>query len=390
MLFVTPYYAPAWGFGGPPRVTWDLTRGLARRGHSVRVLTTDALDAERRAAPARERLDGVEVTRCRNVSNRLAWRAKKFVPPELVARVAAAAGEHDLVHVTEARTVPTAAAFLAARARSVPLCVSAHGSLPSSAGLRGVAKRAYDTVLVEPMLRRAALLCAQTEHEAELYRQLGGREEAVRPLPLPVDLEALEPLPSRAEARAALGLRPDEPVVMFLGRLHYLKGVDVLMEAVQRARAREPRLKLLVVGRDDGFWPELRRRFAPELETGVFRFPGALYDRRRLEAYAACDVFAITPRLWEETSLSALEAAACGRPVVITPQAAIPGLEEAGAGAMPPLEPGAIASALLSTLERASEMGAAARRLVEANHRADSVVETLEGYYRDALAAAVT
>jgi glycosyltransferase involved in cell wall biosynthesis len=384
ILFVTPYYAPAWGFGGPPRVTWDLTRGLARRGHTVRVFTTDALNATERATPKQDQFDGVHVTRFRNVSNSFAWRTKKFVPPELVSAAARAIADFDVVHVTETRTVPTAAAFLAARRRDVPLCVSAHGSLPGSSGLRGVAKQAYDSVLVRPMLSCASLLCSQTIHEAQLYGELGGRSDAIKMLPLPVDLNEFDPLPTtRDRFRASLGIEPSDRVVMFLGRLHYLKGVDILMDAVRRARASDPRIKLLVVGRDDGAWETLERDYHEEFERGSFLFVGPLYGRDRIEAYVGCDVFAITPRLWEETSLSALEAAACGRPIVLTPQAEIPGLTEAGAGAMPSLEPGKIADALLDTLERGHEMGAAARELVETNHRVDAVVERLERYYRE-------
>jgi glycosyltransferase involved in cell wall biosynthesis len=293
--------------------------------------------------------------------------------------------------VTETRTVPTAAAFLAARQKGVPLCVSAHGSLPGSTGLRGLAKQAYDSVLVRPMLTEASLLCSQTDHESELYAELGGQHDAIKLLPLPVDLSEFDPLPTtRDRFRASLGITPQDRVVMFLGRLHYLKGVDILMDAVRRAQVEDPRVKLLVVGRDDGAWETLQRHYREEFDRGSFRFVGPLYGRDRIEAYVGCDVFAITPRLWEETSLSALEAAACGRPIVLTPQAEIPGLTEAGAGAMPPLDPQKIAAALLETLENGEAMGAAARELVETNHRVDAVVERLERYYLDALERGAT
>jgi glycosyltransferase involved in cell wall biosynthesis len=384
LLFVTPYYAPAWGFGGPPRVTWDLTRGLAKRGHLVTVFTTDALDARRRARPLHETVEGVEVTRFRNVSNSFAWRTKKFVPPGLAVAVERQVASFDLVHVTEARTVPTAAGYLAARQHGVPLCVSAHGSLPGSTGLRGIAKEAYDRLLVQPMLREASLLLAQTPHEVELYGALGGRPEAIEILALPVNLDDFDPLPTtRDEFRARLGIAPHERVVMFLGRLHYLKGIDILMESVRRAHAVDPTIRLLIVGRDDGAWKSLRGRYPDEFERGRFQFIGPLYGRDRIEAYVACDVFAITPRLWEETSLSALEAAACGRPVVLTPQAEIPGLVAAGAGMMPGSDPDAIRDAILATLDDSVEMGQAARELVRANHTVDAVVRRLELLYRE-------
>ena len=49
ILQVTPYFAPAWAYGGPPRVMTDYAVGLAALGHQVDVFTTDVLDAEHRA-----------------------------------------------------------------------------------------------------------------------------------------------------------------------------------------------------------------------------------------------------------------------------------------------------------------------------------------------------
>src|SRR5206468_4130729 len=136
-LQVTPYFAPAWAYGGPPRVMYDYATGLAARGHEVEVFTTDVLDAGRRADPAVEVLDGVLVRRFPNVSNELAWRTKKYLPRGLLTALLRESGRFDAVHVTDARTFLTAAAYLASRGRGVPLCLSAHGSLPGSAGLRG-------------------------------------------------------------------------------------------------------------------------------------------------------------------------------------------------------------------------------------------------------------
>src|SRR3954468_3525666 len=88
VLQVTSYYAPAWAYGGPPRVMTDFAAGLVARGNDVTVFTTDVFDGERRATPRRETLDGVRVRRFPNVSNSLAWGSKKYLPPGLVAETA--------------------------------------------------------------------------------------------------------------------------------------------------------------------------------------------------------------------------------------------------------------------------------------------------------------
>jgi glycosyltransferase involved in cell wall biosynthesis len=375
ILQVTPYFAPAWAYGGPPRVMYEYAVGLTARGHEVTVFTTDVLDGHERARPAAERLDGVAVRRFRNVSNSLAWRTKKYLPVGLPAALLQAAGRYDALHVTDTRTAVAASAHIASTARRVPLVVSAFGSLPGSSGLRRAVKDAYDIALVRPMLRRSPLLLAQTRHEASLYAALGGRESAIRVLPLP--LPPVEAPAARGTFRARLGIGESERLLLFLGRINRLKGLDVLIEAIQ------PLLgvgtTLAVVGRDDGQLAELRARFAPLVADGRVRFAGPLYGAERFDAYADADVFCLTPVHWEETSVASLEAAASGTAVVVSEQAELPGLRPETGGFVVPLDADAIREAVRGALaDRA--MGERARGYVLARHARDTVAGELERY----------
>jgi glycosyltransferase involved in cell wall biosynthesis len=382
ILQVTSYYAPAWAYGGPPRVMAEFAGGLARRGHAVTVFTTDVLDAEQRVRPLRETLDGVQVARFPNLSNTLAWRTKKYLPPGLVAATARRIRGFDIVHATDARTLATATAYLAARAAGVPFVLSAHGSLPGSAGLRGRVKNVYDSVLVRPMLERAALLLAQTEHEEQLYREAGGRSEAVKLLPLPFDLSTVPERVDPGFLRRRMKVPAQIPLVLFLGRIHYLKGLDVLVDALEPLLA-AGEAALAVVGRDDGHWDEIATRHSALLASGAIGFIGPLYGTERFDAYADADVFCLTPRHWEETSVAALEAAAVGTPVVVTEQATIPGLAESGGGRVVPLDATAVREAVAATAARSAEMGPKARALIERQHAQDVVVDQLERHIRD-------
>ena len=176
------------------------------------------------------------------------------------------------------------------------------------------------------------------------------------------------------------------PVVLVLRRIHYLTGLDLLVDAV------EPLLdageaRLVVVGRDDGHWDELAARYRRLLEAGSLRFDGPLYGDERFRAYAGAAVFCLTPRHWEETSVAALEAAAVGTPVVVTEQADIPGLAESGGGFVVPLDVERIRGAVREALARRDELWPRARVLVERQHAAPAVVERLEGYLRAAVSA---
>jgi glycosyltransferase involved in cell wall biosynthesis len=352
---------------------WDYATGLVDRGHEVDVFTTDVLDDHARATPRIEMLDGVRVRRFPNISNGLAWRTKKYLPRGLLAALLRSAPRYDALHVTDTRTYVAASAFLASSIRRRPLVVSAFGSLPRSSGIRGLVKDAYDVPFVRPMLRRSPLLLAQTSHEARLYEELGGRAESVRLAPLPLP-------PVRRPGRGSFRKRHrlgDDRVLLFLGRINRLKGLDLLIEAV------EPLLgdgaTLVAVGRDDGQLAEIQARFADLFATGRVRFLGPLYGDERFEAYVDADVFCLTPRHWEETSVASLEAAACGTPVVVTEQAELPGLAPETGGFVVSLDPPAVRAAVEAALDDRG-MGERARRHVLAQHGRDAVVDQLESY----------
>jgi glycosyltransferase involved in cell wall biosynthesis len=374
ILQVTPYFAPAWAYGGPPRVMWEYASGLVERGHEVDVFTTDVLDGSVRARPARETLSGVRVRRFPNLSNDLAWRTKKYLPRGLLSALLRSASRYDVLHVTDTRTYVAASALAATTARRRPLVVSAFGSLPRSQGLRGAIKDAYDVAFVRPMLRRSPLLLAQTTHEAALYEELGARASAIRLAPLPVGPVRL---PTRGAFRARLGIGLDDRLLLFLGRINRLKGLDRLIDAVEPIL--DEATTLAVVGRDDGQLAELRHRYAQLFADGRVRFVGPVYGDDRFEAYVDADVFCLTPTHWEETSLASLEAAACGTAVVVTEQAEIPFLTPATGGFVVPLDRLAIRDAVERALADPA-MGERARRHVTAQHDRDVVVERLEDY----------
>lgn len=164
--------------------------------------------------------------------------------------------------------------------------------------------------------RRATAIVTASPHERELLeRYYGADPSRMETIPCGVDLDLFRPL-DRAESRRELGLPLEAPVLLWVGRLEKLKGVDILVDAV--AQLESPDAILLVVGGDEhaeGLKAELRAQAERAGLAERLRFEGAVDHDRLPVYYSAADV-CVVPSYYESFGLVAVEAMACGTPVV--------------------------------------------------------------------------
>jgi D-inositol-3-phosphate glycosyltransferase len=219
-------------------------------------------------------------------------------------------------------------------------------------------------------------------------------------IPCGVDSRELSP-GSRAEARARLGLDPDVPLVLQLGRLVPRKGVDDVIRAMAVLSERHPAdARLLIVGGahrepDPASDPELRRLMTIAADLGVadrVTFAGSRGRDELVDHYRAADVFVSAP-WYEPFGITPLEAMACAIPVV---GSAVGGIRwtvvhgETGL-LVPPRDPGAIADALARVLADpllAERMGAEGLRRVHRSFTWQRVSREMAGLYETVLGRA--
>lgn len=211
-------------------------------------------------------------------------------------------------------------AAAAAKGTASKLVVSPRGTFASRALDRsGLVKKALWPLFIARATRGVAAFHATAGHEYADIRA-SGFEEPVAILPNGVDLP--DALPKVHGSRRQL---------LFLGRIHAIKGIDQLLRAWATLQDRHPDWDLVLAGPDEAGHLARMERLADELRLQRYAFVGPRYGDDKLAAYRAADLY-VLPTLSENFGMTIAEALAAGTPVVTTKGAPWAGLEAEQAG----------------------------------------------------------
>jgi glycosyltransferase involved in cell wall biosynthesis len=340
------------------RAVADLARAQAKLGHAVHVATSDAWDESvRRPAGRSVEPEGTVVHVFPNASARLAY-AQVYLPLGMGVYLARAAGGVDVVHVHGHRNAPQVAAAIAAARARVPLVMSAHGTLGAIEGRRA-AKSVFDAAIGKTLLARVALFFALSEIERETHLAAGIDVSRVRVVP-----NGLAPAPPappgdagrrfRERFRERHGVPAGAPLVLSVGRIAPLKGLDVAIRALPEVTT--PEVRLVLAGNDFGDRARLAALAREFRVDPRVTFIGPIDEAGKAAAFAAADLF-VCPSRHEAFGLAPLEAVAAGVPVVLSDRV---GLGEYlrkvdGAFHFPDGDAAALAAAIDGALARPAE-----------------------------------
>jgi D-inositol-3-phosphate glycosyltransferase len=308
--------------GGMNVYVREVSRELGRMGVSVDVFTRSQDPSIPRVVRLGERARvihlaaGIEAPMARE---RVYDHLDEFVEGIEAWRIAEAI-DYDLIH---AHYWLSGSAALALKTRwSVPVLQMFHtlGRLKnrvarSAAELEPAVRLEEETRIVSEADR---IVAANVVERAELLRDYAAHASRIATIPCGVDTDLFTP-GDRAEARRRLGL-DDRPVLLWVGRIAPIKGLDTLLDTVARLREGGQDMRLLVVGGDadeptSGHETSLRQRIARLGLVDSVRFVGSQPQSVLPLYYAAADL-TVLPSYYESFGMVALEAMACGSPVI--------------------------------------------------------------------------
>jgi glycosyltransferase involved in cell wall biosynthesis len=341
ILVALTYYYPHWT--GLTAYAQRLAEGLARRGHTITVLTSQFKPELSRV----ETHNRVQIVRLPT----FARLSRGVIMPGFIGAVNRLAQQNDIlqVHTPMLETNLVTRLGLVHGKKTV---ITHHGDLVMPDTVKDQFIERVTTALMVQGEREAAKItvhsCDYADHSSFLS-PFRAKLECIYP---PVEIP--EPEPSRvAKWRAELGLARNK-VIGFAGRFVEEKGFDFLLQAIPLVRARIPEAKFVYAGEVnvvyEHFFDKWRHLFEQEranlVTLGLLRDPQTLAN-----FYAMCDVFALPSRTDCFPSVQ-IEALLSGTPVVATD---IPGAREVvrvtGMGRLvTPRDPRAIADGLVEVL----------------------------------------
>ncbi len=386
VLHVIPSIAPV--RGGPSKAIVEMVKALREKGIEAEIATTNdngpnLLDVSLCKRTEYEDVPAYFFPRFSPALNSV----REFAfSSQLTTWLWQQVHEYDLLHVHAIFSYPSTAAMALARLKQVPYIVRPLGQLCEwSLEQKARKKQIYLNLIEEANLNHSQALHLTSQQEQQEISRLGLQ---IPSFILPHGLSISPTIEdARVRLRQQLNIPADEPIILFLSRLHPKKGLDYLIPAL--GKLTHHRFTFVIAGSG-----------SPDYETEVksLLVSHGIHNRTHFAGFAkgeakdvlmqGADLFALTSHS-ENFGIAVLEALATGLPVLVTPGVALADLvAEKHLGYVAELDVEAIAKALQRSLENpheAKNIGKRARQLISECYTWDRIASNLSDFYAKTL-----
>ncbi|MFQ6135096.1 MAG: glycosyltransferase family 4 protein [Nitrososphaerales archaeon] len=304
--------------GGAEWYVYNISRALVRLGHEVDVITSVSYNGEEIEEPTE--VEGVKIHRL-PLNLNLSYRAKVWsgLKEELMN------GDYDIIHTYDYAQPHTFTALNVGGDLDIPVALTVfdiHSLIPRPFWKK-LPMRIFDRFFASTVLEMASIVLVRAPNLIPSLLKMGLPQERIRVTPSGILDEALNHFDGyEFLTRHSIEGRP---VILYLGRLHPMKGPQYLLKAAPKIIEQHPNAHLVFVGPEQDGYADRLREMSERL--GVSRHVSLLepiYDfEEKMNAYASCDIFTL-PSGYEGTSQAVFEAMAQSRPIVATDRGGIP------------------------------------------------------------------
>jgi len=350
--------------GGGEEHVFRLSKKLVDRGHDIIVYTSDLATHYPRISYLNRETIGQRYYR--------GIRVRRFHASNRFTRYPSLQGyfrklmkeDCDLIHAHGFGYFTSDCSALVAAVRRIPLVLTTHGFFPATAPTHPVLDSLYVALARNWALKIPKKILSISDSDARQFRRLVDPRK-VTVIRNAVDTEFWSKSPSRVLHAS------DEyaPRIGAVGRVTSAKGFQFLIKAAPSILREIPTAKISIVGKDFGYLPELQRLAEETRVSRSVSFLGELSDEALKEFYSGCDVI-VVPSLYEAFGIVALEAMACGIPLVASDMGGLPEIIKDGTNGLlfKTGDSNALAEAVLSLLKHPKTA-----EMISRNNEKDSV-----------------
>lgn len=385
ILHVVTYFAPCFSAGGVVNAAYEIAKTQVENGHDVCVYTTDSCQERIKLENNYNvDIDGIKVFYFRNISNSVKTKLTIDMPISLIRYLKKTINNFDIIHLHEHRHSLAIATHRYAKKNNIPYVLQAHGSvLPFFQ--KEKMKEIFDNVWGFDILHDASKVFALTEVEKEQYLKMGIKQEDIEIVPLGINLEDYTDFPEKGKFKSRLNIDENDKLILFLGRIHEIKGLDLLIKSFNQIS--NDNIKLAIVGEDYGFKGEVEKLINEfDLNEKVI-FPGVLTGSDKIEALIDCDIF-VMPSRYESFTTSGLEAMACSKPLILTKNNHIHTWVKDSVGLVCEFDTDDLSNCiekLLNNEKLCEEFGKTGRKLIEEKYNWNKVSKQIESIYENCI-----
>ncbi len=319
-----PASLPATQFGGIMFLCVDIARELAKIGHDVTIYTTD-LDFANNPNTFNKKLPRIEYIHGFKINRTHVWLSYQLFYLNLGMYFEMKREKADIIHTIGVRSFQSFIAALVSKKYKIPLIVSDQGGLTTHPDLQKaspIKKILYkiQNPMINFIVRQATKIIVPNEYEKEIFSHYSVSSK-ISVIRNGISLDEL--YQSKIDFKAKYKINNN--FVLFLGRFHKVKGIDILLQAwtIVKDHIDAKNIKLVIMGVDFGFESEMYKMIN-ELKINdnvvVIKKPPR---EDVLAAYSACQ-FLVLPSRWELSPLTPLEGFAFKKAVISTNAHGIP------------------------------------------------------------------
>ena len=295
IAILVPMFLPK-HLGGVEIATYEIASHLAKKGHKIHVVTLWDSGLPDKSIEQGFFVHRLKLPRIKFIGVAIFWLRILYVLKKI---------DPEIIHVQSVTIAMPA--YLVGKFLKKPYIVCGHGfDLYFSWRFKKAISRL--------VLKNANVVIALTENMKNDMQKIYNREIIV--IPNGIDVEKFTVPLDKETIRKRLGINDSDKVIIFVGNLRPVKGVEFLVRAMNVVIQKDVNAKLILVG--DGQQQDYLRRMVAELHIERYvTFTGEVPNDEVFEYLAASDIF-VLPSLSEGFSIASLEAMACGLPIIAT------------------------------------------------------------------------